>query len=292
MTASPSREAAAGGPPGAPAATPPGAASGRASRQRDVAPDAVATLRGARYRIRVGTLRWCHLGRVDYDAARALQGRLASARAAGTADDLLLLLEHPAVLTVGRHADAPPSTPLPVLRTDRGGNLTYHGPGQLVGYPVVALRAAGRGVRAFVAALEGALCETAATFGVAAHVRPGLPGVWTDAGRKLGSIGLAVRRGVTLHGCALNVERRAAEGFAGLAPCGLAGVRATSLVEEGARSDLTTADVAGVFATSLAYHLRLAPEQSSLAELDRPSSSTVAATPAPLPECHGHQPAS
>lgn len=264
----------------------------RAARGASVTGEPVAALRGAGYRNRVGTLRWCQLGRVDYDAARALQSRLASARAAGAGDDLLLLLEHPAVLTVGRHADVPPAATLPVLRTDRGGKLTYHGPGQLVGYPVVALRAAGRGVRTFVALLEGALCDTAATFGVAAHVRPGLPGVWTAAGRKLASIGLAVRRGVTLHGCALNVERRAAEGFADLEPCGLPGVRATSLVEEGACSDLTTADVASVLAASLARHLGLVPRPCTPADLDRPSSSIVAALPAPLPDCHGHQPAS
>jgi lipoate-protein ligase B len=235
-------------------------------------------------------LRWCHLGRVGYDAARALQSRLASARATGTTGDLLLLLEHPAVLTVGRHAEMPPAAPLPVLRTDRGGKLTYHGPGQLVGYPVVALRAAGRGVRGFVTALETALCDTAAVFGVAAHVRPGLPGIWTASGRKLASIGLAVRRGVTLHGCALNVERRAAEGFGDLEPCGLSGVRTTSLVDEGARPDLTPADVASVLASTLARRLALAPERCMPADLE-PSPSFAAATPAPDSDCHGHQPA-
>lgn len=239
----------------------------------------------------MGTLRWCHLGRVDYDAARALQSRLATARAAGSIDDLLLLLEHPAVLTVGRHADVPQGAPLPVLRTDRGGKLTYHGPGQLVGYPVVALRAAGRGVRGFVASLETALCDTAAAFGVTAHVRAGLPGIWTARGRKLASIGLAVRRGVTLHGCALNVERRAAEGFGELEPCGLSGVRATSLVDEGARPDLTPADVASVLAESLARRLALAPERCMVADLESSSRSPSAAMPAPASDCHGHQPA-
>lgn len=245
----------------------------------------------------MSTLRWFDLGRVGYDAARALQSRLASDRAAGARDDLLLLLEHPPVLTIGRNAIAPATGALPVVRTDRGGNVTYHGPGQLVGYPVVALRAAGRGVRAFVAQLEAALCDTAAAFGVAAHVRPGLPGVWTAADRKLASIGLAVRRGVTLHGCALNVDARAEGGFAGVDPCGLAGVRATSLVGAGARTDLACADVAPVLASMLARRMGLAPERGTQDELalgipSLTSTTTGAATPAPLSECHGHQPAS
>jgi lipoyl(octanoyl) transferase len=246
----------------------------------------------------VSSLRWCHLGRVGYDAARALQSRLANDRAAGACGDVILLLEHPPVLTIGRNAAAPLGTALPVVRTDRGGNVTYHGPGQLVGYPVVALRAAGRGVRAFVARLEEALCDTAAAFGVAAHVRPGLPGVWTSPDRKLASIGLAVRRGVTLHGCALNVASSAETGFDGLDPCGLPGVRVTSLVGAGARADLATADAAPVLAASLARRLGLAAEPCRIddllpgASLSTITTTTVAAPPAPLPECHGHQPAS
>jgi lipoyl(octanoyl) transferase len=207
-------------------------------------------------------LRWSYLGRVDYDAARALQNRLAVARAVGACDDVLLLLEHPPVLTVGRHAPAPAPARWPLVRTDRGGSITYHGPGQLVGYPVVALRAAGRGVRTFVAALEGAMCDVACAVGVAAHPRAGLPGVWTGSPlgeRKLGAIGLAVRRGVTLHGCALNVDERAERGFDGVRPCGLAGVRATSLAGEGATGAPTPASVAPLFAQHLARRLGLVP---------------------------------
>jgi len=227
----------------------------------------------------VSTLRWCHLGRVGYDAARVLQGRLANARAAGACDDLLLLLEHPPVLTIGRNAAAPAGTPLPIVRTDRGGNVTYHGPGQLIGYPVVALRAAGRGVREFVALLEGALCDTVSTFGVRAFVRPGLPGVWTAADRKLASIGLAVRRGVTLHGCALNVEESAEAGFRGLDPCGLPGVHATSLVGAGARAGLAVDEVAPVLAASVARRLgaraeRCQPDDLALTITSSSTSST------------------
>ena len=256
---------------------------------------AVAAPPGARYRNDVSTLRWCHLGRVGYDAARALQSRLADDRTTGAGGDLLLLLEHPPVLTIGRNAEPPSGTGLPVVRTDRGGKLTYHGPGQLVGYPVVALRAAGRGVRAFVASLEGALCDTAAAFGVAAHVREGLPGVWTADDRKLASIGLAVRRGVTLHGCALNVAPSAESGFAGIDPCGLPGVRATSLVGAGAPADLALDDVVPVLAAALAARLGLAADRCTrdafVSASDSFTTSTVAAA-ATLPDQHGHQTAS
>jgi len=270
--------------------------------RRAAAPGAVAVRRGARYRSNVPTLRWCFLGRVAYDAARALQNRLAAQRAAEQCGDLLLLLEHPAVLTVGRHATLPAAGAVPVLRTDRGGKLTYHGPGQLVGYPVIGLGAAGRGVRDFVARLEAALCDTAAVLGVAAHVRPGLPGVWTGAPgreRKLASIGLAVRRGVTLHGCALNLDRRAEDGFAGLDPCGLPGVQVTSLIAAGARDDVTVAGVAPLLAGALAVQLGLQAERcraeslsiDTLSDTSSSSSSAVPPSPAEVLSDHGHQPA-
>lgn len=270
----------------------------RSGRERTVSrrrEQAVAAPPGARYRNDVSTLRWCHLGRLGYDAARALQSRLADARATGACGDLLLLLEHPPVLTIGRNAEPPIGTGLPVVRTDRGGKLTYHGPGQLVGYPVVALRASGRGVRALVAALEAALCDTAAAFGVAAHVRPGLPGIWTADDRKLASIGLAVRRGVTLHGCALNVAANAESGFAGFDPCGLPGVRATSLVGAGAAADLGVDDAAPVLAAALAARLGLGTERcarEAIALALDPFTNTTVAAAATLPDQHGHQPAS
>ena len=119
-----------------------------------------------------------------------------------------------------------------MVRTDRGGDVTYHGPGQLVGYPVCRLPARGRGVRSFVSAVEHALCDVALSLGVGVLPRRGFPGVWAepwDAPRKLASVGLAVRRAVTLHGFALNVDERAERGFDGIAPCGLVGVRVASL---------------------------------------------------------------
>ena len=116
----------------------------------------------------MGDLRWCFLGRVGFDEARRLQARLAALRQRGEIDDLLLILEHPPVITVGRNA----STDLgdehrgvPVIRTDRGGQVTYHGPGQIVGYPVCRLPVRGRGVRRFVGAMEHGLCDVALGLG-------------------------------------------------------------------------------------------------------------------------------
>lgn len=204
-------------------------------------------------------LLWCHLGSLDYASGRRLQESLAAERARGDRDDLLLTLEHPPVWTVGRsgRAGAPVRAPSGgrVLAVDRGGRLTYHGPGQLVVYPVVRLRARGRAVRAFVATLEEAVVAAARRFRVSARRRHGAPGVWAAGDRKLASIGLAVRRGVTLHGAAVNVDRRAEQGFAGIAPCGLAGVRATSLEAEGAVPAPGVEAVARAVAEELARRL-------------------------------------
>src|SRR5262249_3760944 len=159
-------------------------------------------------------------------AARRLQERLAGERRRGLLDDMLLTLEHPAVVTFGRHwqgtvglgdsAASGHDGTIAHVRVDRGGGPTYHGPGQQVACPVVAVRASGRGVRAVVAALERSLCDVAARFGVAATIWHEHPGAWVrreGAPLQIGSVGLAVRRAITLHGAALNVERRAEDGF-------------------------------------------------------------------------------
>lgn len=199
-------------------------------------------------------LRWKWLGAVPYAAARTHQEELARSVARQEAAETLLLLEHPSVFTLGRHRDVSAdvieqaeATGAPVLRTDRGGDLTWHGPGQLVVYPVVRLRGAGRGVRDFVAGLVEVMQEVAAARGVVAACDPTQPGLYVgEEGRrrKLASVGIAVRRGVTLHGAALNCSRSASEGFAGLAPCGLPGVVATSLEEEGASGPTGPEDLA------------------------------------------------
>jgi len=202
--------------------------------------------------------RW--LGRVEYDVAHALQKRLLAERAAGDIGDQLLLLEHPPVLTLGRHSDpahvlASPSQlaarGIAVHRVERGGEVTYHGPGQLVAYPIIAVAARGLLLRPLVRALESALVATCAAFGVRAARRDGHPGCWCDAEgadpRKIGALGLRVERGVTYHGVALNVSVDLAD-FELIDPCGMPGVVSTSIGLELAGPDVmppppTTASV-------------------------------------------------
>src|SRR4029077_7877021 len=149
--------------------------------------------------------RW--LGRLDYAAAHDLQKRLVAERAAGAIPDQLLLLEHPPVLTLGRHSDPRhilatqaelAARGIEVHRVERGGEVTYHGPGQLVAYPIIALSERGLLLRPLVRALEAALVATSASFGVAAARRDGHPGCWCEpdgsAPRKIGALGLRVER--------------------------------------------------------------------------------------------------
>lgn len=156
------------------------------------------------------SLRVRPLGRRAYGEVLALQERLVADVAAGAAPEQVLLVEHPPVYTLGRGADAadlrdaPHTLGVPVFRVGRGGGATFHGPGQLVAYPIVRLRAGGRDVHGYVRTLEGALRDTCAAFGVTAETPPGQTGLWVGA-RKIGSIGIGVRRGVAYHGIALNV---------------------------------------------------------------------------------------
>ncbi|HWP63979.1 MAG TPA: lipoyl(octanoyl) transferase LipB [Candidatus Binatia bacterium] len=205
------------------------------------------TGRGDEARAPAGPLSAVWLGRVAYRPAWALQKRLAAERAAGRVGDCLLLLEHEPVLTLGRHADpshvlVPPEVlarrGIDLVRVERGGEVTYHGPGQLVAYPIVALADRGIGIRAFVRILEAALAATCAAFGVEAGPRAGHPGCWCDPDgplpRKVGALGLRVERGVTYHGIALNVDLDLAP-FDLIDPCGLPGLRSTSIAAELAR---------------------------------------------------------
>lgn len=187
-------------------------------------------------------IRW--LGRIPYRDAWARQHALVGARAAGAISDQLLLLEHPAVLTLGRHADEAyvratsdllAARSIEVIRVERGGEVTYHGPGQLVAYPIVRLADRGLLIQPFVRLLEAAMIETAARYGVVAGRRSGLPGVWCDQDgplpRKLGALGLRVERGVTYHGIALNLTTDLAD-FAFIDPCGMPGADVTSIARE------------------------------------------------------------
>jgi lipoyl(octanoyl) transferase len=173
---------------------------------------------------------------VAFPAALAMQEEIVARKiAAPDAEDELLLLEHDPVFTIGRTLDRtslgdPARLPHPVVTIHRGGQATYHGPGQLVGYPIVDLRRRGRDLHRYLRWLETLLIDLCAEFGVAATQREGLTGVWVGP-RKIASIGVGVRRWVTMHGFALNVCGDLAP-FACITPCGLAGVEMTTLARE------------------------------------------------------------
>ena len=161
---------------------------------------------------------------------------LVARRRRGEVGDTLVLVEHPPVVTVGVQGDdgSARASGLPVVDVERGGHATYHGPGQLVGYPIVDLAARGHDVRRFVRDVEAVVVRAIATFGiVGAHV-PGQPGVWVDGRRKIASVGVAVDHWVSFHGFALNVSTDLAA-FERFRPCGLDGGLMTSVAKELAR---------------------------------------------------------
>ena len=179
------------------------------------------------------------LGLLDYQAAYDLQRRLHAQVVAGELPDLLLLLEHPHVYTLGRRgqqshilASDEALTQLGVEThfTDRGGETTYHGPGQLVGYPIVNLRRWGGGVRKYVETLEQVLIGTLSEFGITAHSEGKPTGVWVEDA-KIAAIGVRVSRSVTMHGFALNVSPDLSF-FDHIVPCGMPGARVTSMAQE------------------------------------------------------------
>ncbi|MDD5349126.1 MAG: lipoyl(octanoyl) transferase LipB [Chthoniobacteraceae bacterium] len=185
--------------------------------------------------------RW--LGRIAFDKALALQDALVAERAAPAPDaplppDLLLLLEHEPVYTIGRTPDQSSlrdaaHLPYPVVQINRGGQATYHGPGQLVGYPILRLVERGQDLHRYLRDLEGVLIDALAEYGVAARRREGLTGVWVED-RKIASIGVGVRRWISMHGFALNVCGDLAP-FTEITPCGIAGVEMTNLERETGR---------------------------------------------------------
>jgi lipoate-protein ligase B len=201
-------------------------------------------------------------GTVPYEKARELQRGLEGRRQREEIGDVLLLLEHPPVYTRGRRS-APAELPMgvqwyeaqgiEVRDTDRGGLVTYHGPGQLVAYPIVSLAPYGDDVHEYVRGLERVTIGALAEHGVEAQVIEGLTGVWTlgerppaGAARKIGSIGVHVSRGVTTHGLAVNVSNDL-QPFEWIVPCGIEGVAMTSITRErGSEQDV------GAFATTVA----------------------------------------
>jgi len=192
-------------------------------------------------------------GTVPYREAWDLQLALAEWRGAGAIPDALLLLEHPPVYSRGRRTQAAElpmgdewyeARGIEVLDTDRGGLVTYHGPGQLVAYPIVDLAPLGGDVHSYVRRLERVMIGALAEHGVGAQTIAGLTGVWTEgpapvpglagAARKIGSIGVHVSKGITTHGLAVNVDNDL-EPFEWVVPCGIEGVSMTSIAREGGR---------------------------------------------------------
>lgn len=187
-------------------------------------------------------------GLVPYPEAIELQRRLADERAQGDRGDTLILLEHPPVVTRGRGTNGHTlrRTPHPVFDVERGGDVTYHGPGQLVGYPIVHLKERGLTIGGYLRLLEDILIDAVEPFGIRASREPGFTGAWAGPGPgegtpahifrpasgklKLASIGIAVRSWVAFHGFALNVATDLSQ-FEGLYPCGLEPERMTSMAE-------------------------------------------------------------
>jgi lipoyl(octanoyl) transferase len=201
-------------------------------------------------------LHWDFLGRVPYAEAVALQHAARDAVRRGDGPEKLLLLEHPHVYTLGRNADGADVLAGPewlrargveVAECDRGGQVTYHGPGQLVGYPVIDLNPDRRDIRRYVRDVLEALIRTLAEYGVTAETRPGqeLIGVWAGEG-KIASVGVHLSRWITTHGFALNVSTDLSY-FAGIIPCGLNQVKMTSL-ESLTGSAPSLPEIAAVFA--------------------------------------------
>jgi lipoyl(octanoyl) transferase len=190
------------------------------------------------------------LGRQGYAAVHRLQRELADRRIAGEIrDDILLLVQHDPVVTLGRgtRESSLPFSPsvlaskgLDVAEVERGGDVTYHGPGQLVGYPIVNLQNHRPDLHWYLRQLEAGLISALETLRIPAERRAGLTGVWTGA-RKIASIGIHVRQWVTTHGFALNVLDEES-GFDLIIPCGIAGVEMTSVEREGAWADAADGD--------------------------------------------------
>jgi len=177
-------------------------------------------------------------GLMSYGAALELQRDLVAAKIGGDAKDYLVFAEHPPVITLGRSAreehlkiprGALASRGVEVFDVERGGDVTYHGPGQLVGYPIIDLKRAGLGVAAYLRLLEAALVAALSRFEIEAFARNRLTGVWTGRG-KIAAIGVAVKRWISFHGFALNVNTDL-DGFGLIVPCGLAGEAVTSMKE-------------------------------------------------------------
>ncbi len=239
----------------------------------------------------MGELWVCQLGVVEYREAYALQERVRDARQADRIPDTLLLLEHDPVYTRGRRAE-PGELPMgtdwylmqgiDVVETDRGGKVTYHGPGQLVGYPIMAVT----DVIAFVRTMESAIVAALAEEDIVARARPDegrdFTGVWVDE-RKIASIGVHVARGVATHGFAVNVDNDL-QPFEWVVPCGLEGVRMTSVTRE-----KRTGDHLPAFRERIARHFAQAHRREPVAiDAARLDAATAVPSVNSRPEAEQH----
>jgi lipoyl(octanoyl) transferase len=191
---------------------------------------------------------------VSYADALALQEAKLAEVLRGDSPDTFFTLEHAPVYTIGRTRDKssllnPDILPHPHVEINRGGQATYHGPGQLVGYPVVDLRNLGKDLHKFIHAIEHALVLTCQDFGVDASIKEGLTGVWAGE-KKLASIGVGVRKWISMHGFAINITPESLTGFHHITPCGIQGVTMTNVCDE-ANTSITTRE----FAEAVTPHL-------------------------------------
>ena len=227
-----------------------------------------------------------NLGTVEYRAALALQTAMVAARQADEIGDTLLLLEHPHVFTLGRGADerfllSRRPGDIPVYRVSRGGQVTYHGPGQLIGYPILKLEGRDRDVHRYLRSLEDAMIRALADHEIEAARREGLTGIWVGTReiglRKIGSIGVGIKRWTTCHGFALNVCPDLSY-FSGIVPCGIDGCEMTSievLSHQKIGVDEFAATMRSRFAEVFGYQDSVTVEPSALWKLVAFNSTTL-----------------
>lgn len=214
---------------------------------------------------------YCHLGLQDYRTVHALQTDLVQQRRQGRLDrDLFLITEHPAVFTLGRRGGREHllvsekylrDRGIPLVAAERGGDITYHGPGQMIVYPIIALHRAGLSAGGHVSRLEEVMLRLARQWGVTAARDPRNRGIWAG-NKKLGSVGIAIRHGITFHGLALNVNPSLTP-FEWINPCGLTGIGMTSIEAESGK----VVNLAQV-KTTLSKHLKEVYERA-LEEIDK-----------------------
>lgn len=207
------------------------------------------------------------LGQVSYEPTWQAMQRFTNERDASTADEIWLL-QHPPVFTQGQAGKAEhllfPGD-IPVVQVDRGGQVTYHGPGQLVAYLLLDVRRSGIGVRELVSRIERSLIDTLASYGVTANAKPDAPGVYVD-GAKIASLGLRIRNGRSFHGLALNVDMDL-QPFQRINPCGYAGMAMTQLADLVA-GPIEFAEVSARLREQLVKHLDYAQQQTLTGVID------------------------